>query len=207
MSEPPAASAFAASPDGDTTTHVVVLMHGIDGEVKDMHAVKAAILEKQVPGLDVFTTPCNHGKTHRGVQECAQRFWDALQPELQAKAALTSGLRVSFVGHSMGGLVLRRVATLLHNAPNLCDKVILETIVCIASPHLGCRLLGCGGRGGVAPLMVTFGPSLMRAGLRLIKGATVSHRSHTRAPARVLLSSVSLPLARRALTCSSTMAH
>ena len=55
---------------------------------------------------------------------------------------------------------------------DLASRLTMDTIVCLASPHLGCRLLGRGGRGGVAPLMVTFGPSIMRAGLYVIKGKT-----------------------------------
>lgn len=75
------------------------------------------------------------------------------------------------MGHSFGGLCLRHVAARLHASP-LGARTSPDTLVCIASPHLGCRLLGCGGKGGVAPLMTTFGPSIMRAGLRLIKGRT-----------------------------------
>ena len=165
-----------------TVEHLIVLAHGIDGEAKDLHAIRDEIQRhssgkpwKEDLAVEVWSTRVNEGsKTHAGIFDCADRLWAELRPRidqiLTSRSKTASALRVSFVGHSMGGLVLRSVSTKLHAAsfPN----VVLDTLVVIASPHLGCRLLGRGGGGGVAPLMSAFGPSLMRAGLRMIKGRT-----------------------------------
>ena len=153
--------------------HLIILAHGIDGDTSDLKAVRDEILLQANKGVEVFQTDVNcNSRTHAGVRRCCDRIWEVLLPRLKALcAASTKRLRVSFIGHSFGGLCLRCLATKLF-VSDLRDSVLLDTLVCIASPHLGCRLLGRGGKGGVAPLMVTFGPSIMRAGLRLIKGRT-----------------------------------
>ena len=155
--------------------HLIVLSHGIDGEPCDMHAIRASIERSAAPEVQVWETDVIQGvKTRAGIHDCADRVWSVLCPKIETLCDGLAGkavLRVSFVGHSMGGLVLRSVATKLYTS-TLRERTALDTLVCIASPHLGCRRLGCGGKGGVAPLMVTFGPSIMRAGLRLIKGQT-----------------------------------
>ena len=154
--------------------HLVLLAHGIDGAPSDMHAVRDAFMELHETGLETWETEVNQGsKTHDGVECCAERYWAALQVklgEIANKASKT--LRISMVGHSFGGLVLRSVASRLFATQPFGKPLKLDTLVCIASPHLGCRLLGRGGAGGLAPLMTAFGPSIMRAGLRMIKGKT-----------------------------------
>lgn len=146
--------------------HLVVLHHGIDGDAKDLHAIRHAIERRGVAGVECWETRANEGKTHAGIFACADRVWTVLLPLLTHHSG---PLRVSFVGHSMGGLVLRAVAAKLHGAA--MAHVTLDTLVVVASPHLGCRLLGRGGAGYAAPLMANLLPSLMRAGLRVIKGA------------------------------------
>ena len=124
-------------------------------------------------GVELWDTRANEKwRSHAGIFGCAERVWDALRPKLENLIAALSGrkLRVSFVGHSLGGLILRAVACKLHNSVQFAPHCVMDTLICIAAPHLGCRLLGNGGKGGVAPLMTAFGPSLMRAGLRMIKG-------------------------------------
>ena len=161
-----------------TTSHLVVLAHGIDGDSSDLFAIRDEILGKAVKGLECWQTSANHGAvTHTGVLACANLLWDALRSPLEGlcSARQNSGasnkLRISFIGHAMGGLILRVVAAKVH-ATGL--SVDLDTLLCISSPHLGCRQLGKGGAGGIAPLMnfQGWGHSIMRAGLRLIKGDT-----------------------------------
>ena len=125
--------------------HLVLLNHGIDGAASDMHAVKVALEALNEPGLETFETEVNEGKTHTGVEQCAERYWAALQVKLAAILGgneATGPLRISMVGHSMGGLVLPSVASRLFATSLFSKRVKLDTLVCIASPHLGCRLLG-----------------------------------------------------------------
>ena len=107
---------------------------------------------------------------------CAERLWSALRPTLErllaAQGTDAPPLKLSFIGHSMGGLILRQVAFLISEDATFASNLEFDTIAFIASPFLGCRRLGSGGAGGVAPLMSAFGPSLMRAGLRFVKGET-----------------------------------
>jgi len=157
--------------------HLIALNHGIDGSVTDMHAVRAALGELNKPGVEVWETTANTDKTREGVLTCAERYWTALAVKLgdvlgcPENSAASSKLRISFVGHSMGALVLRAVAAKLH-ASELTDCVKFDTLVCISSPHLGTRRLGHGAQGGVAPLIRGFAPPLMRASLRVLGGQT-----------------------------------
>ena len=95
------------------------------------------------------------------------RIWKELQPRL-TDVLTTSGaklVRISFVGHSLGGLLLRRVAAELH-AWNLAQggsRIVLDSYVSIATPHLGTRCLCVDGEGGVGPLV--------RATSGLLRGA------------------------------------
>ena len=153
------------------TSHLVIFHHGIDGEARDLRAIHDAIGSRD--GVELWDTRANEKwRSHAGIFGCAERVWDALRPKLENIIAASSGrkLRVSFVGHSLGGLILRAVACKLHTSVQFAPHCVLDSLICIAAPHLGCRLLGNGGKGGVAPLMTAFGPSLMRAGLRMIKG-------------------------------------
>ena len=153
--------------------HLIALAHGIDGSVDDLTNLRIEI-GKGSAGVQTFMTTSCHGRTHDGIKCCADLYWAELRPFLEnicKDCASSSPLRVSFVGHSLGGLILRAVAAKLLDC-ELQSCCTLDTMICIATPHLGCRLLGNGGQGGVAPLMSAFGPSIMRAGLRMIKGKT-----------------------------------
>ena len=153
--------------------HLIVLVHGIDGNCDDLRSVREAVVSGAFQAgeeVECWSSKVNHGgRTHGGIQECARRLWCDLQAKLESSHAIQ---RISMIGHSMGGLLCRAVAARLYATKHLSSRIAFDTLICIASPHLGCRLLGRGGRGGVAPLMVNFGPTLMRAGLRLIKGRT-----------------------------------
>ena len=107
------------------TSHLVVFHHGIDGEARDLRAIHDAIGSRD--GVELWDTRANEKwRSHAGIFGCAERVWDALRPKLENLIAALSGrkLRVSFVGHSLGGLILRAVACKLHLCPiraALCD--------------------------------------------------------------------------------------
>lgn len=152
------------------TTHLIVLMHGIEGDRRDMQAIEEAVKLSNMVGVETWNSTSSEGaRTHSGIFGCAEFLWAGLEHEIIRRCRGPAPLKVSFVGHSMGALILRAVAARLHASPH---NVVLDTLICVAAPHLGCRRLGKGGGGGVAPLMGAFGPTLMRAGLRLIKGRT-----------------------------------
>ena len=172
-------SAVVAEASGGVRTEaLIVLSHGIDGDSSDLGAIADKLAALSPPGsVEIFNSSANAGKkTHDGVFVCAERLWSALRPTLErllaAQGTDALPLKLSFIGHSMGGLILRQVAFLISEDATFASNLEFDTIAFIASPFLGCRRLGSGGAGGVAPLMSAFGPSLMRAGLRFVKGET-----------------------------------
>lgn len=99
--------------------HLIVLQHGIDGHTSDLDAIRARALDDaSLHGLDIelWDSPINEGKgTHWGIQQCGDLLWSELKLKLGSMGT-EQGRRVhlSLVGHSMGGLTLRLVASHLH---------------------------------------------------------------------------------------------
>lgn len=98
-----------------TPIHLIIFAHGIDGTTEDLRNVREEIQSlASASGLAVqcWSTSVNHSsKTHAGVHECARRLWDQLVSKLEA---LAPSSKVSFIGHSLGGLIVRDVAAKLH---------------------------------------------------------------------------------------------
>ncbi|KAL1526252.1 hypothetical protein AB1Y20_014972 [Prymnesium parvum] len=158
-----------------------VLQHGIDGHTTDLDAIRARTTELATArGISavVWDADVNEGSaTHHGVIQCAARLWEALEPKLSSQLELHKGdVRLSFVGHSLGGLILRVVAARLYEwragSPARL-RVLLDTFMSIATPHLGCRTLGQEAHGGVGPA-IRASTAVMRAGLRATKRTTGS---------------------------------
>ena len=91
-------------------TRFVVLQHGMGGRASDLDAVRHNLKReaaKAAQELEVWESKSNERRTHDGVERCAMRIWKELQPRL-TDVLTTSGaklVRVSFVGHSLGGLM------------------------------------------------------------------------------------------------------
>ena len=139
--------------------HVVVMQHGIDGHDSDFDALRNE-LNSNPDAFRVWDTKCNHGRTHEGIARCSERLWQ----ELEGFLASLEGrkLRVSLVGHSFGGLLLRHCAVRLHALQQQKKADIeLACFVSLATPHLGSRNLGLINRAGARPLFGRSGAELL----------------------------------------------
>ena len=112
------ADAFPAMDRAETSTspiHLFVLAHGIDGTTEDLCNIRKEIQSLAAASdlpVQCWNTNVNkNSKTHAGVHECARRIWDQLVVKLET---LAPSSKVSFIGHSLGGLMLRHVAAKLH---------------------------------------------------------------------------------------------
>jgi hypothetical protein len=161
---------------------LVVLQHGIIGKRSDLDAVRCHLQhvakEASLLDIEVWDSPCNEGwRTHQGVERCARRLWAALRLRMEELVSAGELVRVSMIGHSLGGLFLRRVAAELHAWAQVqpAGRVILDAYVSIASPHLGTRCLGVDGEGGVGPL-VRSTTLFLRMLLRTVSGMGLRRR-------------------------------
>jgi pimeloyl-ACP methyl ester carboxylesterase len=103
--------------------HAVILIHGIGRSSKSLNAVARSLAD-----LPVFCVPFDYPSTRVSLADCADYLRQVIQ-------SLTSAERISFVVHSMGGLVVRRM---LQDLPDpRCHRLIM-----MGTPNHGAELAG-----------------------------------------------------------------
>ncbi|XP_041759203.2 protein FAM135B-like isoform X1 [Coregonus clupeaformis] len=113
--------------------HLVVCVHGLDGNSADLRLVKTFI-ELGLPGsrLDFLMSERNQTDTFADFDTMTDRLIDEIIQHIQLYN-LTIG-RISFIGHSLGNVIIRSVLT----RPRFrCYLVKLHTFLSLSGPHLG----------------------------------------------------------------------
>uniref|UniRef100_A0A8C8MAG5 DUF676 domain-containing protein n=1 Tax=Oncorhynchus tshawytscha TaxID=74940 RepID=A0A8C8MAG5_ONCTS len=113
--------------------HLVVCVHGLDGNSADLRLVKTFI-ELGLPGsrLDFLMSERNQTDTFADFDTMTDRLIDEIIQHIQLYN-LTVG-RISFIGHSLGNVIIRSVLT----RPRFrCYLVKLHTFLSLSGPHLG----------------------------------------------------------------------
>ncbi|KAG7188299.1 hypothetical protein KM043_007960 [Ampulex compressa] len=118
------------SPEG---AHLIICVHGLDGNAADLRLVKT-YLELGLPGvnLDFLMSERNQGDTFSDFDTMT----DGLVAEILHHIA-ASGLnptKVSFIGHSLGTIIIRSALTRPELRPLLPR---LHTFLSLSGPHLG----------------------------------------------------------------------
>jgi hypothetical protein len=109
--------------------HVVVLVHGYQGTHVDMRNVKAGLLGA-FPNLTVHVIESLGELTDFDIFEQGRAVATEVRNYLSLKPALPS--KLSFIGHSMGGLVVRAALPLLQEYSG-----IMQVYCSLNTPHLG----------------------------------------------------------------------
>ncbi|XP_055750077.1 protein FAM135B-like [Salvelinus fontinalis] len=113
--------------------HLVVCVHGLDGNSADLRLVKTFI-ELGLPGsrLDFLMSERNQTDTFADFDTMTDRLLDEIIQHIQLYN-LTVG-RISFIGHSLGNVIIRSVLT----RPRFrCYLIKLHTFLSLSGPHLG----------------------------------------------------------------------
>ncbi|XP_033830830.1 protein FAM135B [Periophthalmus magnuspinnatus] len=113
--------------------HLVVCVHGLDGNSADLRLVKTFI-ELGLPGsrLDFLMSERNQIDTFADFDTMTDRLLDEIIQHIQLYN-LTIG-RISFIGHSLGNIIIRSVLT----RPRFrCYLPKLHTFLSLSGPHLG----------------------------------------------------------------------
>ncbi|XP_024113665.1 protein FAM135B isoform X1 [Oryzias melastigma] len=113
--------------------HLVVCVHGLDGNSADLRLVKTFI-ELGLPQsrLDFLMSERNQADTFADFDTMTDRLLDEIIQHIQLYN-LTIG-RISFIGHSLGNIILRSVLT----RPRFrCYLPKLHTFLSLSGPHLG----------------------------------------------------------------------
>ncbi|XP_012538581.1 protein FAM135A isoform X3 [Monomorium pharaonis] len=118
------------SPEG---AHLIVCVHGLDGNAADLRLVKT-YLELGLPGahLDFLMSERNQGDTFSDFETMTDRLVSEILYHIE-----TSGLnpkKVSFIGHSLGTIIIRSALTRPQLRPLLPR---LHTFLSLSGPHLG----------------------------------------------------------------------
>lgn len=117
----------------DDGIHLVVCVHGLDGNSADLRLVKTFI-ELGLPGsrLDFLMSERNQIDTFADFDTMTDRLLDEIIQHVQLYN-LTIG-RISFIGHSLGNVIIRSVLT----RPRFrCYLPKLHTFLSLSGPHLG----------------------------------------------------------------------
>ncbi|KAM4028154.1 protein FAM135B isoform 1-T2 [Anomaloglossus baeobatrachus] len=113
--------------------HLVVCVHGLDGNSADLRLVKT-FLELGLPGsnLDFLMSEKNQNDTFADFDAMTDRLMDEIIQHIQLYNLSIS--RISFIGHSLGNIIIRSVLTRPRFRYYL-NK--LHTFLSLSGPHLG----------------------------------------------------------------------
>ncbi|XP_066109357.1 protein FAM135A isoform X7 [Saccopteryx bilineata] len=119
-----------ASEDG---VHLIVCVHGLDGNSADLRLVKTYI-ELGLPGgrIDFLMSERNQNDTFADFDSMTDRLLDEIIQYIQIYNLTVS--KISFIGHSLGNLIIRSVLTRPRFKYYL-NK--LHTFLSLSGPHLG----------------------------------------------------------------------
>lgn len=117
----------------DEGIHLVVCVHGLDGNSADLRLVKT-YLELGLPGarIDFLMSERNQNDTFADFESMTDRLLDEIVQYIQIYNLTVS--KISFIGHSLGNLIVRSVLT----RPRFkCYLSRLHTFLSLSGPHLG----------------------------------------------------------------------
>ncbi|XP_078434063.1 uncharacterized protein LOC144705326 isoform X2 [Wolffia australiana] len=131
-------------PDGDAQTSsrtlkVVVFVHGFQGHHLDLRLVRNQWLLID-PGAECLMSEANEDKTSDDFREMGSRLADEVHAFIKKKigkytrAGGCKGIKLSFVGHSIGNIIIRSAITEKVMEPYLGN---LHTYMSLSGPHLG----------------------------------------------------------------------
>ncbi|KAG5391027.1 hypothetical protein IGI04_032568 [Brassica rapa subsp. trilocularis] len=136
-------------------THLVVMVNGLIGSAQNWRFAAKQMLKKYPQDLVVHCSRRNHStQTFDGVDVMGQRLAEEVRTVIKRHPSLQ---KISFVGHSLGGLIARYAVACLYeqespqNSDDTCDKGLIEEpkerigglepvcFITSATPHLGSR--------------------------------------------------------------------
>ncbi|CAD8174235.1 unnamed protein product [Paramecium octaurelia] len=110
--------------------HLIVLVHGFQGNSLDMRLIKNN-LQLQYPNHHYLMSRANEDLTDGNLSDMGQNLAQEVKQYI-LDWIKNNPFRISFLGHSMGGVIVRAAL------PHLSDfKINMNTYISLSSPHLG----------------------------------------------------------------------
>ncbi|KRX10279.1 hypothetical protein PPERSA_09663 [Pseudocohnilembus persalinus] len=110
--------------------HIIVLVHGLQGNNFDMRLLKDHISLKY-PDIQILSSSSNEEYTEGDIWEMGQRLGEEVKKFIREWCPNGFG-KLSFIGHSLGGLIIR---SSIPHLKEFQDKFF--TIMTMSTPHLG----------------------------------------------------------------------
>mmetsp|Transcript_23203 Transcript_23203/g.22714 ORF Transcript_23203/g.22714 Transcript_23203/m.22714 type:complete len:293 (-) Transcript_23203:59-937(-) len=111
--------------------HLFVLQHGFQGNSSDMRLLKNN-LSVMHPDAIFLSASSNEDQTEGDIIEMGDRLANEVKQYIQSFCPVSCLSRISFIGHSLGGLIIRAA---LPKLEEFKDK--FYTYMSLSSPHLG----------------------------------------------------------------------
>ncbi|XP_078360921.1 protein FAM135A-like isoform X2 [Oculina patagonica] len=124
---------FSAQPPETIQTHLIVCVHGLDGNSGDLRLVRC-YLEMGLPStrLDFLMSEINQPDTFVTFEEMTEKLVQEITHHIEAYNLFPT--KISFVGHSLGNIIIRSALGHPEMRPFL-DKI--HTFLSLSGPHLG----------------------------------------------------------------------
>ncbi len=157
------------SVDGMVIVHLISLVHGLRAEAKDWDVFSETLVKQFTEKLPseqltwIFVSKCNEReKSYEGLEIIGTRFMEEffqfLMSHISALHEPIQTLYLSFVGHSLGGIIIRYCIPFLFSKmqdktfslfsklipQHVTHNIIPVTYMSICTPHLGSRRPGTG---------------------------------------------------------------
>ncbi|KAM3137451.1 hypothetical protein pb186bvf_010424 [Paramecium bursaria] len=110
--------------------HYVILVHGYQGMSYDMRLWKSYLTIKYYDNVRIYSAKSNDNASNKDIDKMGRDLAEEVIRVLQEDNA--SEFRLSFIGHSLGGIVIRASLKYLDYL-----KDTFYTYISLASPHVG----------------------------------------------------------------------
>jgi len=111
--------------------HVIIFVHGFQGNTRDLLLIRNE-LAVLFPDHFFLMSSANEEFTTGSISEMGSRLASEVTTFLREECSDHEVGRISFIGHSLGGLIIRSCL------PHLSEYYpLMHTYVSLSSPHLG----------------------------------------------------------------------
>jgi hypothetical protein len=112
-------------------SHLIILVHGFQGNSEDLRLLRNNLLAI-FPAAIFLSSTCNENESDMNIEDQGMKLANEITNYIENYFELEEIKRISFIGHSLGGVVIRASLAYLDQ---LKDK--FYTYMSLSSPHLG----------------------------------------------------------------------
>jgi len=112
------------------------------GNPLDLSEIQKHLMSDKHPEDSILVSSVNKFvRTYDGIDVCAERLVGEIKEHIKIENSILWPEKISFVGYSAGGLIIRYAIGILHDF-NFFDHVKPHKFITVATPHLGVRFSG-----------------------------------------------------------------